>query len=109
MITIDSQDSSHQYDDSGRAITDWDPKRGNWIVKKEYEHEKIDWWGKDNDFPGGYIKSDYDREFPKVEQGVDIRIKELEQKKEKIEEEISRIKNHMNLYEVDRFLSGLRN
>jgi len=38
---------------------------------------------------------------------AEIKIKELEQKKEKIEEEISRIKNNLNLYEVDTFLRGL--
>lgn len=57
MIHIASQDSMHQYDENGNAITTWNDKCCNWIVNEEYEkafnNDEIDWWGNDNDFPRG--------------------------------------------------------
>lgn len=64
MIHIKSQDARHQYDKDGNAITTWCDKRANWMVNKEYENSEINWWGKDNDFPGGCTEEDYEELYP---------------------------------------------
>lgn len=58
MIQIKSQDGQHQYDEAGRAITDWHEKLCAWIVNSEFRNHKIDWWGSDNDFPAGMTMSE---------------------------------------------------
>ena len=75
MIYITSQDAYHQYDDNGNAITTWDTKKCAWIVEKEYENEKINWWGRDNDFPAGYTLSEYIQAFPNWNERPDITVK----------------------------------
>lgn len=64
MIYITSQSATTQYDVGGNAITHWDNKRCAWIINKPYENEEIDWWGKDNDFPAGCTKAQYEVNNP---------------------------------------------
>lgn len=72
MIRIVSQSAQHQYDDKERAITTWDEKKCAWIVQTEFETEKIDWWGADNDFPGGYTLKEYVETNPNWDKNPDI-------------------------------------
>jgi len=72
MIQIKRQDAYHQYDEEGRAITTWDAKKCVWIVNEEFENDQIDWWGNDNDFPGGYRLKDFIEANPDWEKIPDI-------------------------------------
>lgn len=74
MIKINSQDGHHQYDDNGNIITTWDSKKCAWIVEKEYNNSKIDWWGKDNDFPSGYTLEEYIKLYPNWDKNPDITV-----------------------------------
>lgn len=74
MIRIVSQDGEHQYDTYGNAITTWDSKKCSWIVEPEYENDKIDWWGDDNDFPAGYTLAEYEEMFPNWREMPDIEV-----------------------------------
>jgi len=74
MIRIKSQDGIHQYDSGGRAITTWDSKKCAWIVNPEFENEDIDWWGDDNDFPGGYTLSEFIENNPDWDKKPDISV-----------------------------------
>ena len=40
-IVITSQDSEHQYDKLGRAITTWNKKCCSWVIEKEFEDDEI--------------------------------------------------------------------
>jgi len=73
-IRIKSQDGSHQYDGEGRAITTWDHKKCAWIVNEEFENEKIDWWGNDNDFPGGCTLEQFEANTPDWDKKPDISV-----------------------------------
>ena len=73
-IRITSQDGVHQYDGDGNAITTWNKKKCNWIVNKEFENSQIDWCGEDNDFPGGYTESEYERNYPNWRRVPDIKV-----------------------------------
>jgi hypothetical protein len=64
MIRITSQDGCHQYDDDLRPITTWDAKKCCWIVNKEFEKERIDWYGKDSDFLAGTTEAEFERNNP---------------------------------------------
>ena len=72
MIKIKMQDANHQYDEQDRAITTWDSKKCTWIVNTEFENEKIDWWGQDNDFPRGCTLSDFIENNPDWDKKPDI-------------------------------------
>ena len=72
MIQIVSQDGVNQYDDSGNAITTWNAKACNWIVNPEFEKEKIDWWGVDNDFPRGTTWGSFIANNPNWDKKPDI-------------------------------------
>ena len=74
MIRIKSQSGTNQYDDSGRAITEWHGKKGAWIVLPEFEKENIDWYGTDSDFPGGYTLKEYEDQHPNWEKLPDISV-----------------------------------
>lgn len=73
-IRITSQDGSHQYDGQGRAITTWDHKKCAWIVNEEFENESIDWWGNDNDFPGGCTLEQFKKDTPDWDNKPDISV-----------------------------------
>lgn len=64
MIRIASQSGSHQYDQDGRAITEWNEKACSWIVLPEFENEKIDWYGQDSDFPAGTTRKQLNIDSP---------------------------------------------
>lgn len=74
MIKIKSQSGTNQFDKNGNAITTWDGKKCAWIVNEEYEHEEIDWYGKDSDFPAGYTLSEYEVQFPTWDKNPDISV-----------------------------------
>ena len=74
MIRIICQDGIHQYDNKGNAITTWDNKKCSWIVNPEYENEKIDWWGKDNDSPRGYTLEEFERNNPSWDKMPNIEV-----------------------------------
>ena len=74
MIHIKSQDAFHQYDEGGNPITTWDSKKCSWIINREYENERIDWWGKDNDFPGGCTLSQFVKDNPNWDKKPDISV-----------------------------------
>lgn len=73
-IKITSQDGLHQYDEGGNAITTWDAKKCAWIVNQEFEEAEIDWWGEDNDFPGGYTLKEYLESNPNWDKNPDISV-----------------------------------
>ena len=72
MIKIKSQDARHQYDEEGYAITTWDAKKCTWIVEPEFENERIDWYGKDSDFPSGCTLKEFEAENPNWDKVPDI-------------------------------------
>jgi hypothetical protein len=74
MIKITSQDARHQYDEEGHAITSWDDKKCSWIVETAFENERIDWYGKDRDFPAGCTLSQFEHEFPDWNKNPDIKV-----------------------------------
>lgn len=72
-IVITSQDSEHQYDKLGRAITTWNEKCCSWVIEKEFEDDEIN-WQKDEigitEFPRGIRQRDIDPEvynYPDIE------------------------------------------
>lgn len=74
MIRIVSQNSTHQLDSEGRAITTWDAKKCCWIVNPEFENEVIDWYGQDSDFPAGCTLADYIARNPNWDKMPDINV-----------------------------------
>ena len=72
MIQIVLQDSTHQYDSEGNAITTWDAKKCCWIVNAEFENEQINWYGKDSDFPAGCTLAEYINNNPGWDKFPDI-------------------------------------
>jgi hypothetical protein len=74
MIAIKYQTADGQYDENDQQITQWDDKKCAWIVLPAYENEQIDWWGADNDFPGGYTLADYIKVHPNWDKMPDIRV-----------------------------------
>ena len=72
MIKIKSQCAFHQYDEEGRAITTWDDQKCSWIVNSEFENEKIDWYGEDNDFPAGETMAEFLKRNPNWDKIPDI-------------------------------------
>lgn len=45
MIKIKYQCAYHQYDEDYNIITDWDTECDQWVVRREYSNEYIDWNG----------------------------------------------------------------
>jgi hypothetical protein len=74
MIRITSQNGTHQYDSQDRAITTWDHKKCCWIVNPEFEKEKIDWYGKDSDFPQGCTLAQFIERNPNWDKMPDINV-----------------------------------
>lgn len=72
MIKIKSQDATSQYDEFGNVITRWDGYRCCWIVNEQYENDKIDWYGNDNDFPTGCTLEEFNKMNPNYESNPSI-------------------------------------
>ena len=75
MIKIVAQDAEHQYDELGRAITEWNEKYCGWVILEEFEHETIDWQDNENgisEFPRGGTKAYFEEICPGAENYPDI-------------------------------------
>jgi len=62
-VHINSMDGQHQYSD-GVPITDWHSKKCAWIIRPEFEDQEINFWGKDNDYPGAYTLKEFEDSHP---------------------------------------------
>jgi hypothetical protein len=77
VIKIVRQDSIHQYNSNGDAITTWNKKYCCWIINKEYENEIIDWQADENgitEFPGGVTEEEFRRDYPDIDKYPDIHV-----------------------------------
>lgn len=79
MIRIVCQDGSGQYDQNHNQITEWNNKYCSWVVLPEYEEAyengEIDWWGIDNDFPGGQTMKELQEQYPDADSWPTISVK----------------------------------
>ncbi len=74
-IKIVSQDSEHQYDSEGNAITTWNEKYCGWVINSEFEDDIIDWQDDINgisEFPCGATEAHFKELYPNAENYPDI-------------------------------------